>query len=83
MAKVFVRRRIKGVHKVIPTEKEWLSVLSAINANRYHIPNNYIFKGVRRLRDYTIFCEMGAMLGMQKKGWMILNTSCFGWTTLF
>ena len=61
---------MKGVHKIIPAEREWLSVLSAINALGQTIPNYYIFKGVRKLRNYTALCEEGAMLGMQKKGWM-------------
>ena len=61
---------VKGVHKVIPIETEWLSVLSAINTSGDHIPNYYIFNGIRKLKDYTIFCRTQAMLGIQKKGWM-------------
>ena len=70
LAKVFSKRGIKGVHKVVPTKREWLSVLIAINASGQSIPNYYIFKGVRKLRNYVIKCKKGAMQGMQKKGWM-------------
>ena len=66
-AKVFAKRGVRGVHKIVPGEREWLSVLSAINASGQTIPNYYIFKGIRKLRDYTMFCEEGALLGMQKK----------------
>ena len=69
-AKVFAKRGIRGVHKVILAEREWLSVLIAINANGGTIPHYYIFKGVKQIRNYVAYCEKGAMLGMQKKGWM-------------
>ena len=32
LGKVFAKKGIRGVHKVIPAEREWLSVLSAIIA---------------------------------------------------
>ena len=67
---MFAKKGIRGVHKVIPAEREWLSVLSAINAQGESIPNYYIFKGVRKLNNYVALCEEGAMMGMQKKGWM-------------
>ena len=55
---------------MVPAEREWLSVLTAINTNGQWICNYYIFKGVRKLRNYVIKCEKGAMQGMKKKGWM-------------
>ena len=57
------------MHQVIPTKTEWLSILSAINGGGGTISNYYIFKGIRKMRDYVVFCE-GALLGMQKRGWM-------------
>ena len=69
-AKVFAKTGIKGVHKVVPAEREWLSVPIAINASGQWIPNYYIFKRVRKLKNYVIKCEKGAMQGMQMKGWM-------------
>ena len=70
LAKVFAKKGIKGVHKTMPSEREWLSILTAINASGETIPHYYIFKGVRQLRNYVIRCEEGASQGMQKKGWM-------------
>ena len=70
LEKVFSKRGTRGVYKVISAEREWLSVLSAINANRKTIPNYYIFKCVRQIRNYVALCEPNAMIGMQKKGWM-------------
>ena len=67
LGKVFAKRGVRGIHKIIPTEREWLSVLTTINANGTTIPNYYIFKGIRKSKDYTLFCEERAMLGMQKK----------------
>ena len=55
---------------MIPIEREWLSVLSAINANGGTFPNYYIFKGIRKPKDYIVYCEEGALLGTQKKEWM-------------
>ena len=69
-AKVFAKRGERGVHKIIPIERKWLNVLSAINANGETILNYYIFKGVCKLREYTMFCEVGVILGMQKRDWM-------------
>ena len=81
-AKVFSKRGVRGVHKIVLGEREWLSLLSAINASGQTIPNYYIFKGIRKLRNYTMFCEEGAMLGMQKKGWMD-STHFMEWMDFF
>ena len=70
MAKVFAKKDIKRVHKTMPSEREWLSILIAINASGETIPHYYIFKGVRQLRNYVIRCEEGALQDMQKKRWM-------------
>ena len=70
LGKVFAKRSIRGVHKTIPIQRKWLSILSTINANGESIPNYYLFKGVRQMRNYGALCEPNAMIGMQKKGWM-------------
>ena len=64
LGKVFAKRRLRCIHQVIPTEREWLSVLIAINASGTTIPNYYIFKGIRKLRNYTALCEEGALVGI-------------------
>ena len=33
LAKVFAKKGIKGAHKTMPSEREWLSILTAINAS--------------------------------------------------
>ena len=67
MAKVFAKKGIKGIHKVMLAEKEWLSVLTPINASGETIPNYYIFNGIKKLRNYIIICEERALQGIQKK----------------
>ena len=70
LSKVFAKKGIRDVHQVISSEWEWLSILSAINASGGTIFNYYIFKGMRKLTNYTTLCEEVAPLEMQKKGWM-------------
>jgi len=42
-AYVLARKGSKSVLKVIPNQREWLSVVSCINAQGIHISNYYIF----------------------------------------
>ena len=58
---------MRGIHQIIPCEREWLSVLLAININRDSIPNYYIFKQIRKVKNYVALCKEGAMMGMLKK----------------
>ena len=51
LTKVFAKRCVKGIHKVILAKRKWQNVFSAINANDECIPNYYIFKGFRKLRN--------------------------------
>ena len=67
LAKVFTKRGLKRVQKVILVKREWLSVFSTINANGETILHYYIFKGVRHIRNYVAYCEEDALLGMQRK----------------
>ena len=68
LKKVFAKRGIRGIYQVIPSEREWLSFLSIINTCGDTIPNYFIFKEVKKFRNYTTYCEERALLGMQKKG---------------
>ena len=70
LGKVFTKMGVRGIHQIFPNEREWLSVLSAVNANGESIPNYYIFKEIRKIKKYVALCEEGAMMGKQKKGWM-------------
>jgi hypothetical protein len=67
---VFAKKGTKSVYSIIPDQREWLSVLSCINAGRGSIPNFYIFKGKRMRRNYIARCEAGATMAMQTKAWM-------------
>ena len=62
MAKVFAKKGIKGVHKCILAKRDLLSALLAINIANETIPNYYIFKEVRQIRNYIAKCEDGAMM---------------------
>jgi hypothetical protein len=59
-----------SVHQVIPDEREWLTVLTCINAAGESIPNFYIFRGKRFRRNYIQFCEQGSTMAMSTKAWM-------------
>ena len=50
----FLPQGMKGAHKILLREREWLSVLLAINATGKTIPNYYIFKGVKNERLHHV-----------------------------
>ena len=51
--RVFVLKRIKNINIVVPyNEKEHITILIAISANRDSIPNYYIFKGTKTRERY-------------------------------
>jgi hypothetical protein len=68
--RVFARKGVRNVHTVIPNEREWLSVLSCINASGGHIPNFYIFKGKQMRRNFLQLADPGDTMAMQAKAWM-------------
>ena len=72
--KVFATRGTRNVQVVVPNEREHITILSAISANRGTVPNMYVFKDTRARKWYIGLCEEEAIIGMQKKG---------GWTTTF
>ena len=80
--KVFASKGMRSVHTITLNEREWINVLTSINANSNIIPNYYIFKGVRSTRDYLAFCEHGSIFDIQKSGWVDDSISLSGWTTL-
>ena len=41
-----------------------------MNATKEYLPNFYIFKGIKKAREYVSRCDDGAMWAIQKKGWM-------------
>ena len=70
VGRVFGPKGSRSVHTLIPNEREWISVLTAINVEVETMSNFYIFKGIRPRRNYLVLCEDGASFGMQKKGWI-------------
>ena len=54
----------------MPNERQWLSILVAVNSARYTMPNYYVFKGKRSKQEYISLCEDGACVGMQENGLM-------------
>jgi len=59
------------VHMVILDQREWLFVLSCINAIGKSLPNFYIFKGMKRSRNFLKKTrEIGATMATQPKAWM-------------
>ena len=68
---VFARRGSRFVHTTIPNSKEHLTVFSSVNASGHSIPNFYIFKGKRKLRNYIVKCEQNSCMAIQRNGWMI------------
>ena len=70
LSKVLARKGIRNVHTQIPNEREWLSVLTSINAAGASIPHFFIFKGKRRLKDFIKLCGVGTTMAMQENGYM-------------
>jgi hypothetical protein len=68
--RVLVQKGTRSVHSIIPDSKEWVTVLSSIIVVGETIPNFYIFKGMRRKRDYIAKCEANATMAMQNHAWM-------------
>ena len=69
-ALVISQRGARQVQKIIPDEREWLSVLVCVNAARSAIPSFYIFKGKRFRQNYIERCESGATMAMQGRALM-------------
>ena len=70
LAKVFARKGVRSVHAQIPNEREWLNVLTSINAVGSYIPHFFIYKGKRRLKDYIHLCRAGTTMAIQDKNYM-------------
>jgi len=50
---VIAKKGSKQVHQVTPDLREWLSILSCINARGECLPNFYIFIGKRKSRKFS------------------------------
>jgi hypothetical protein len=63
---VWARRGPQIVHYLMPNEREWITILSCIDAS-----GSNIFRGKRVMENYVEHCEDGASMAMQPEGWMI------------
>ena len=61
---IIVTRGTKNVHTIIPQDRQWISILVAINFARRTMPNYYVFKGKRARQQFIFLCEEGACMGM-------------------
>jgi hypothetical protein len=67
---VWALRSSRTAHSLMPNEREWVIVLSRIDASGQSIPGFYIFRGKRVMMSYIQHCEDGATMAMQPEGWM-------------
>ena len=67
---VVARTSSRSVHKVMPYEREWISVLCCMNVDGASIPNFYIFKGKQFQRNYIEAFEARATMAMRPCAWM-------------
>ena len=80
--RVLAQKGTRSIHSIISDSKEWVTILSSINAAGETIPNYYIFKDMRRKRYYISKCEhMQPWLCKAMHGWMP-SYSTNGWTIL-
>ena len=56
LSRILASKGTRQVHAQISNEREWLSILTSINASGGIIPHFFIFKGKRRVRDYIQHC---------------------------
>ena len=69
---VWTKKGTRSIHTLLPNEREWLIVLTCINAAGKHILGFYIFRGKRIRDNYIRFCKDGAAMAMQLEAWMTL-----------
>jgi hypothetical protein len=64
---VIVKRGARHIHSIVPNQREWLSVLVAVNAAGQAIPAFYIFRGKRFRQNYIEHCEPRATMAMEPR----------------
>jgi hypothetical protein len=63
-ALIIAKKGSRVVHSVIPDDKEWMFVLSCVNAGGRAIPLFYIFWWRRFRRNYISGCKARAAMAM-------------------
>ena len=67
---IWARQGTRNIYTIVPNEREWVSVLVAVNSAGFTMPNYYLFKGRRPKQQYISLCENNACMGMQDNGYM-------------
>lgn len=66
--------------KILPKSREWITILSCVNAIGSSIPRFYLFKGKTQLKNYIHNYEPGACMATHPHAWMtkelFLNWLC-------
>ena len=74
------KRGSRNVPKILPKSREWITILSCVNAIGSSIPGFYLFKGKTKLKYYIKNCEPGACMAAHPHAWMtkelLLNWLC-------
>ena len=69
--KVVAKKGSRAVRFTCLDTREWMTIMTCVNAARSHIPNLYIFKRKTRPQiDYIKDCEAGATMTYQENGYM-------------
>ena len=69
--KVIAKKGSKSVRHTIADDREWMSIMTCVNAVGSSIPNLYIFKKkTRPIIDYIRNCESNAAMSWQENGYM-------------
>jgi len=78
--RVIAKRGRKNVRKILPKSREWITILSCVNAIGSSIPRFYLFKGKTQLKNYIQNCELGVCMAAHPHAWMtkelFLNWLC-------
>jgi hypothetical protein len=82
-AYVLAKTGFRSMHQVVPDEREWLTILTYINAAGESIPNFYIFHGKKFRINYIELCEQGSTMAMSTKAYLQLVCSQHGLITSF
>ena len=59
------------MHSLISNEREWLTVLTCINAAGHNTLGSYIFRGKQNRDNDIRFYKDGAAMAMQLEAWMV------------
>ena len=73
VGRVFAPGGFRNVHTIIPNEREWISILTTINAQGDTIPNFYIFKFSKRMDHFLAKLREKGLLSIGTRHLLILN----------